>query len=146
MSIVVGVSPTSGSPNALRWGAEEAALRGVPLVAVMAWRAPRAPAAPGGRPPVTVASTASTSYGRDAMAALLGYIDDALGTDAKVECRVVKGTAANALLTVSGDAQLLVLGEQRSGRLGSVKTSLLAPHLVLKASCPVVVLPADAAS
>jgi nucleotide-binding universal stress UspA family protein len=142
--IVVGVSPTSGSPNALRWGAEEATLRGLPLLAVMAWRPPRPPAAPGGRPPATLASTAVANYGQDAMGTLLGFVDDALGSEVTVECQVVKGNAANALLSASGDAQLLVLGEPRSGRLGAVKTSLLAPHLVLKAPCPVVVLPAAA--
>ena len=44
--VVVGVSPTSGSPAALRWGAAEAARLGAPLVALSAWRPPRAPIAP----------------------------------------------------------------------------------------------------
>jgi nucleotide-binding universal stress UspA family protein len=141
MSIIVGVSPRSGSPNALRWASEEAKLRGTTLEAVMAWRPPRAPGAPGGRPPATVASIASDDYAGEAMLALRGFVTEALGDGADVECHVVRGSAASALLSSAGRAQLLVLGEPRPGRLSGVKSSLLAPQLVLKARCPVLVLP-----
>lgn len=145
MTVVVGVSPTTGSPAALRWGAEEARLRGVPLVAVLAWRPPRPPGAPGGRPPVGVAEIASEDPAAEADNKLRSYVADALGADVDVECVAVRGSEVNALLSAAKGAQLLVVGEPRPGRLASMLASLVAPQLVLKAHCPVVVMPSAAA-
>jgi nucleotide-binding universal stress UspA family protein len=139
--IVVGVSPNTGSPAALRWAAEEAALRGTKLRAVLAWRPPRAPAAPGGRPPATVVSTASTDHAAVAEEALRGYVAKALGSDDAVECRAVKGNAVSALLAAAADAQLVVVGEPRPGRVAAVRASLVAPVLIAQAKCPVVAMP-----
>jgi nucleotide-binding universal stress UspA family protein len=142
--IVVGVSPTTGSPNALRWAAAEAQLRNLPLRAVMAWRAPRPPGASGMRPPATPA-VASDDYGRDADERLRGFVAGALGADTNVECVVVHGSEVNALLSSARGAQLLVIGEPQPGRLASMMSSLTAPHVVLKAECPVVVMPSAVA-
>ena len=142
--IAVGVSPTTGSPSALRWAAAEAQLRGMPVKAVMAWRAPRPPGAPGGRPPMTSAA-ASDDYGRDAEERLRGYVQSALGSDADVDCVVVHGSEVNALLSSARGAHLLVIGEPRPGRLASMMSSLTAPQVVLKAECPVVVMPSAVA-
>jgi nucleotide-binding universal stress UspA family protein len=142
-AIVVGVSPTSGSPAALRWAAEEARLRAAPLRAVMAWRPPRPPAAPGGRPPAGLPA-ADDDPESDARARLQDFVRDALGADganAAVDCVVVKGGAVNALRSAARDAQLLVIGEARAGRLNSVRSGLVAPKLVVDAGCPVVVMP-----
>jgi nucleotide-binding universal stress UspA family protein len=139
-AVVVGVSPTTGSPGALRWGLDEALLRGVPLHAVMAWRPPRPAGSPGGRPPVGLST--SDDYAGDAETRLRDFVTTALGAETKVECRVVKGNAVTALLSEAMQAQLLVVGEPRPGRLSSVRASLVAPQVVLKASCPVVVMPA----
>ncbi|MGH8959749.1 MAG: universal stress protein [Jatrophihabitantaceae bacterium] len=142
--IVVGVSPTTGSPNALRWAAEEAELRGAPLMAVLAWRPPRAPAAPAGRPSTTALSGATADHAKIAEEALHGFVTVALGRVGKTRCRAVKGTAVTALLEAASDAQLLVVGEPRAGRLASVRASLVAPQVVVKASCPVVAMPGAA--
>ncbi len=139
-SVVVGVSPTTGSPVALRWAADEAALRSVPLHAVMAWRPPRPPGAPGGRPPIGLVSGDPAA---EAEEALREHVRTALGPAADVECSVVRGSAVSALLSAAADARLLVIGEPRPGRLNSVRASLVAPQVVLRASCPVVVMPAS---
>lgn len=144
--VVVGVSPTTGSPNALRWAAEEAALRGVTLMAVLAWRPPRAPAAPAGRPSPTALSAASEDHATVAEEALRGFVAVALGSVGRTRCRAVKGNAVTSLLEAAEDAQLLVIGEPRPGRLASVRASLVAPQVVLKATCPVVAMPTSAAS
>ena len=138
--IVVGVSPSTGSPSALRWAADEAELRGAPLRAVLAWRPPRAPAAPAGRPPglgTGVAADPATAATRD----LHQHVDKALGAERPVECVAVRGSAVHALLANAADAQLLVVGEPRPGRLASVRAGLVAPQIVQRARCPVVVLP-----
>jgi nucleotide-binding universal stress UspA family protein len=145
MTVVVGVSPTTGSPAALRWGADEARMRGVGLRAVLAWRLPRPPAAPGGRPPATT-SVGSSDYAGDAETALRDFVATALGTADGVECMVVKGSEVNALLTAASGADLLVVGEPRAGRIASMVNSLVAPQVVLKAECPVVVMPSAAAA
>jgi nucleotide-binding universal stress UspA family protein len=139
MTIVVGVSPTTGSPSALRWAAAEAQLRGVPLKAVMAWRTPRPPGAPGGRPPAV--GRASDDYPGAADRTLHEHVRAALGSDDAVTCEVVHGSEVNALLSSAQDANLLVIGEPQPGRLASVMSSLTAPQVVLKAQCPVVVMP-----
>lgn len=139
--VVVGVSPTTGSPRALRWAADYARTHGAPLRAVMAWRPPRAPAAPAGRPSTTVVGVASTDYAGEAEGRLREHVAAALDDGADVECRAVRGSAVSALLAASADAELLVVGEVRPGRTGSMRTGLVAPQVVLKAPCPVVVMP-----
>lgn len=138
--IVVGVSPTTGSPKALKWAAEEARLRGTELTAVLAWRPSRTSAAPAGRPSGT--TNPPLDHARTAEQRLRQFVRSALGTSDGVSCRAVRGTAATALLTAAHDAQLLVVGEPRAGRLASMRTSLVAPQIVLRARCPVVALPA----
>ena len=141
-AIVVGVSPTSGSPAALRWAAEEARLRSVRLRAVMAWRPPRPPAAPAGRPPAGLPD-AGDDPEADARARLQGFVGEALGVDGAdgaIECVVVKGGAVNALRSAASEAQLLVIGEARAGRLNTMRSGLVAPKLVFDAGCPVVVM------
>jgi nucleotide-binding universal stress UspA family protein len=139
MSIVVGVSPTTGSPSALRWAAAEAKLRNLPLRAVMAWRVPRPAGAPGGRPPAS--NVTASEYEGNADEQLRGFVQRALGSDADVDCVVVQGSEVNALLSSARGAHLLVIGEPRPGRLASMMSSLTAPQVVLKAECPVVVMP-----
>jgi nucleotide-binding universal stress UspA family protein len=64
--------------------------------------------------------------------------------EAPIDCVAVHGQAVPALLRISTDAQLLVIGEPRRGRLASMRASLVAPQLVQRAACPVVVLPSSA--
>jgi nucleotide-binding universal stress UspA family protein len=139
-AVVVGVSPTTGSPTALRWAAREAELRNAPLRAVMAWRPPRPPASPGGRPPVGM-SRVTADPAQDAEATLREFVTAALGTDAGVSCSAVRGNAVTALLSEARNAQLLVVGEPRPGRMNSMRASFVAPQVVLRAECPVVVMP-----
>jgi nucleotide-binding universal stress UspA family protein len=141
VTIVVGVSPTTGSPSALRWAAAEAQLRGVPLKAVMAWRTPRPPVSPGVRAPAV--GTTGDDYPTGAETRLRDYVQAALGSADGVTCEVVQGTEVNALLSSAQGANLLVIGEPQAGRLSTMMSSLTAPQVVLKADCPVVVMPSS---
>ncbi|WP_394939919.1 universal stress protein [Psychromicrobium sp. YIM B11713] len=134
--IVVGVSASSGSPGALRMAAREAQLRGVPLIAVQAWSAPRAPSASAGRPPAV--NVDSNQLFSNAERALREQVTETL-SEQEVECRLVRGTPGKVLLNASKGADLLVVDAPR----GSVAVSspLLAHKLVYRASCPVLIMP-----
>ena len=135
--VVVGVSPTSGSPAALRWGAAEAGRLGVPLVALSAWRPPRAPIAPGGRPPaITYDSHQAVDEARGRLA---DQVRDALGDDAEVVTEVVHGSTFRVLLQASETAELLVL--DAPSRLELPEGPTLARRLIYNAECPVVLMP-----
>jgi Universal stress protein family len=136
-TVVVAVSPTSGSPTALKWGADEAARRRSGLVAISAWRPPRAPIAPGGRPP-------GVSYDPDAAIAaakaqLEEHVRAALGDGASVATEIVHGSTFRVLLQASETADLLVL--DAPSRVEFPEAPLLAHRLVYAAECPVVIMP-----
>jgi nucleotide-binding universal stress UspA family protein len=136
-TVVVGVSPTSGSPAALRWGADEAKRRGIDLVALSAWRPARPPIAPGGRPP-------AVSYDADeaisaARTQLADAVRDALGESVQVLTEIVHGSTFRVLLQASETAELLVLDAPR--RLELPEGPTLARRLIYAAECPVVIMP-----
>jgi nucleotide-binding universal stress UspA family protein len=136
-TVVVGVSPTSGSPAALRWGAEEAKRRGTALVALSAWRPPRPPMAPGGRPPgVTYDAEESVRGARDR---LLDQVREVLGGDAEVATDVVHGSTFRVLLQASETADLLVI--DAPSRFDLPEGPTLARRLIYAAECPVVIMP-----
>lgn len=135
--IVVGVSVRSGSPTALRWAADEARRRRCGLVAVRAWRAPRPPSAPGGHPPAVSRDVAGAFTAAEEK--LSADVVEALGPDAKVERRVIKGTPVSVLLKESEGALMLVLDAPR--RTDLTANTLLAHRLMYHVGCPVVVMP-----
>lgn len=98
------------------------------------------------RLPWTVGLTQTPiDFAAEAEEQLRGFVTVALGTADGVECTAIKGNAVGALLAASNDAQLMVIGEPRPGRLASVRASLVAPQVLHRAHCPVVALPAVAA-
>jgi nucleotide-binding universal stress UspA family protein len=136
-AVVVAVSPTSGSPSALRWGAAEAARRQSPLVAISAWRTPRAPISTGARPPVSSVDPESSLA--EARAELAAQVREALGEDAEVKTEVVRGSTFRVLLQASETADLLVLDAPR--RIEFPEAPMLAHRLIYSAECPVVIMP-----
>jgi len=139
--IVVGISRRTCSPDAVRWAAAEAQLRDTRVIAVTAWRGPRPPGGSGGRPPAIIASVdeafaAEQQRIEDRLTELLG--DLAL---LRVDYTLRHGSAAAVLLAASVGAQLLVLDSPRSGNLSTLAKSLIAPQVLAKAPCPVVLMP-----
>ncbi len=138
-TVVVGVSPTSGSPRALAWAAREASAHGGRLVAVRAWR-PAAPvASTGGRlPSVTADADADRAKAQ-------GELDDAvvaaLGSDHDATTRVVVAGRRRALTQAAEGADLLVL---EGPRTGEVSPRWLVGRLLRSVPCPVVVVPVPA--
>jgi hypothetical protein len=137
MSVVVAVSPTTGSPAALRFGAEEARRRGTDLRVVTAWRPSSPPMTSGARPPATNYDPESEL--QSATERLQSQVRSALGDDAPARVEVIHGGKVRVLLQAAETADLLVLDAPRRPRLGPV----LAHRLAYVAECPVVTMPAE---
>jgi len=139
--IVVGVSRLTGSIDAVRWAAAEAQLRQTRVLAVTAWRGPRAPAAPGGRPPAVTAVPVEQAFAEE-RERIVERLTETLGdlTGLGVQFVLRRGSPATVLLAAAVGAQLLVLDSPRSGR-STLPKSLIVPQLVFQAPCPVVLMP-----
>ncbi|HLL64620.1 MAG TPA: universal stress protein [Micromonosporaceae bacterium] len=142
--IVVGVSAGTGSGTALRWAVEEAKRRDGRVRAVMAWRVSPAPGAAGGRPPAQ--KIMEYNQQQIAQETVEDFVADALGDDHQVQCIAVEGPARTVLVSESRDAALLVVDSPRMAKLTSPGARRLAPRLLFRAACPVVVMPAPAHS
>ena len=141
--IVVAVSQSTGSHSALQWAAGEAVLRQARLRAVMPWRAPRPPAAPAARPPV-VPNLGDGDPQAEADERLAAILDAALGPGHDVTPAAVRGTTLSVLLAAASDADLLVLAPPHPTDLIRARAMLLAPQLIFRVNCPVVVIPPSA--
>ncbi|MBK0333037.1 universal stress protein [Brachybacterium sp. MASK1Z-5] len=163
LPIVVGVSRSSGSPAALRWALEESRVRGVPMVALRAYRVPGTAAgsvrpmpsrvADSEDPLRTAALDALRADVRRALGATVDLTDGSDGTDdagpadgargirgdGSVELRAVRGARARVLLEASDAASLLVVDAPRRREIGTGPT--FAAQLVQRARCPVVIMP-----
>jgi nucleotide-binding universal stress UspA family protein len=134
-TIIVGVSPTSGSPGALRWAVEQAAVRGGRVVAVRAWR-PHAPeTSTGGRVPSVVSDDSALASEQSRLAEDVAHV---LGRDHLVDTRVVAGKRRAVLVEESRNADLVVIDAGRSTEVGA---RWLGSRLVRASKCPVVVVP-----
>jgi nucleotide-binding universal stress UspA family protein len=164
--IVVGVDASPGALRALAWAADEARLRLASLQVVHAYQA-QALAAPlyfpsqeglpgramaaGGRPPreeTTEALEEQTQFqeavrrqAEDMLAGLLDEVGETVeGID--VQPSVVEDrNPAQALVELSADADLLVVGSRGRGGFTSLLLGSVSHAAVLHATCPVVVIP-----
>ncbi|WP_440558543.1 universal stress protein [Streptomyces sp. SCPE 10] len=133
--VVLGVTEKGACPAAVRFAAEEAALRGVPLEAVRAWRRPAHTTA--GHPPLSGAPVPAQEEAAEALEEALRDLPDGL----RAQRRAAEGPARDVLVGASGDAGLLVVGvRRRSGRFGS-RLGRVAHGVLHHARCPVAVVP-----
>jgi nucleotide-binding universal stress UspA family protein len=144
-SIVVGVDGSDASHEAVRWAAEEARLRFVPLVAVHAWSF--VPAQPIGDPGM-LAMPAGDLPGQlsaesdAARIALDEAVDAALGPEPgiEVERKLVEGDAGEVIVSESGSAELVVVGSHGRSGFKAALLGSVSRHVVDHAKCPVVVV------
>ena len=134
-TVVVGVSPTSGSPTALVWAHAQAEANGGHVIAVRVYQSPHLPAAPGGTSSRIPQDPAQLHA--DLQAQLERDVAEVLGPDHQVELRVIRGGKRRALLEQTHEADLLVIDAPRTPSM----SPLLAHRIVYAASCPVVVMP-----
>jgi len=147
-NVVVGVDGSPGADRALRWAAEEAALRGARLRIVHAWRVPLLEAIPApyvvGLPAPPVDQEAvGESYRVRASKVLEDAVGRVLGSDqgAEIEETLVEGPPAAQLLRAAQDADMLVVGSRGHGGFAGLLLGSVSQQVAHHAPCPVVIVP-----
>jgi nucleotide-binding universal stress UspA family protein len=142
--VIVGVNGSLGSLQALRYAADEARQRDVPLLAVIAW------VPPGGD---LAERRHSSPYLRKiwreaAWERLRAAFDDGLGgfpADLRVEPHVERGETGPVLVDVANQPEdLLVVGTGRRGALGRMAHRSVGRYCLAHAKCPVLAVPPSA--
>jgi hypothetical protein len=106
----------------------------------MAWRTSGLPGATLGRVPAQAIVDARPEQ-RRAAETLSEFVADALGDDHDVELRAVEGKAKAVLLEEAEHAALLVLDSPAVAKLYDPSARRLAPQVIYRSPCPVVVMP-----
>jgi nucleotide-binding universal stress UspA family protein len=139
--VVVGVTGSPGSLQALRYGADLARAHRAALVAVLAWTPPGGDYADRRHP-----SPALRQVWRDsATQRLLAAIGLAFGgspADLHFEARTLRGEAGAVLVSEAGEADdVLVIGAGRRGWPGRVTSCRVSRYCLAHATCPVLAVP-----
>jgi nucleotide-binding universal stress UspA family protein len=141
--VVVGVDGSAGSKAALRFAMEDAARRGVPVEAVVAYT-----------PPdywtdlnvvgVEESDRLRTRLRTEAESRVRALVDEVTATlqgDApEVSIRATHGAVAGVLIRESHGADLLVVGSRGHGGLSSVLLGSTSLQCTMHATCPVTVV------
>ena len=142
--IVVGVHGSLGSLQALRFAAEEARWRNVPLVPVIAWIPPGSDLAERRYPSPylrKVWSDAAKNRLVDAFETGLGGMPD----DVVIQGRVERGETGPVLVDVADKpGDLLVIGTGRRSLIGRALRKSVGRYCLAHARCPVLAVPPSA--
>lgn len=136
--IVVGVDGSEHSVDALRWAAQEAALRGATMKVVASFATPIMStgyevAVPD---PSDLAAASNTMLG----AALDTLRGEGLLEGVDVVTEALEGHAGEQLIRLSEDADLLVVGARGHGGFLGLLMGSVTTYVVNHARCPVVVV------
>jgi nucleotide-binding universal stress UspA family protein len=135
---VVGVDGSTNSSEALRWAADQAALTGAELRAVLVWEFPYMEVVPSGLG-VTLPPYSEMEQG--AAAKLDETIEKAsLPEGIDIERVVREGPPARVLIEEAKDADLLVVGSRGRGGFLGLLTGSVATQAVNHSPVPVVVI------
>jgi nucleotide-binding universal stress UspA family protein len=142
--IVVGIDGSLHGDDALRWAVAEAARRGVGVRAVVAHEPPDAWMTPYGMPLTGDSGEirhAVENSARTRVEAIRGELDEAQRA-VPVEVVAVTGPATWVLTQEAQGAEMLVVGHRGRGALRSTLLGSVGLSVVLRAPCPVTVVPA----
>lgn len=134
--VVVGVGEDGKESPAVRFAADEARRRGVPLEAVRAWRCP----AHESTDHPLMAGEPARLHEKRAVEALDAAVRD-VPADVEVHRHTVEGHARSVLLDAAADADLLVVGAKRRDVTFGLQLGRIAHAVLHHSSCPVVVVP-----
>lgn len=138
--VVVGVSGSPGSLQALRFAVEQARALEATLLPVIAWEPPGGDSALRPYP-----SRVTDAWADAAEARLLGAFDQSLGgppTELPTEPHVVRGRPGHVLVAFADRPHdLLVVGKGRPGFTRRSRCGQVTKHCLTYAGCPVVTVP-----
>jgi nucleotide-binding universal stress UspA family protein len=147
--IVVGVDASPGARAAARWALMEGVRRHADVDVVACWHVPYLTEA-GGYGLITVTPEDLMAGVRDDAQRCLGALEvectSAREAGTAVHLRMVEGDAAESLVIESKGALMVVVGRHGRGAVGRVLLGSVGNFVVAHATCPVVVVPADAAA
>jgi nucleotide-binding universal stress UspA family protein len=138
--ITVGVDSSKSSADALRFAIEEARLRGATIRAVTAWQADTIYAGYGGvllQEENAAHEKAATELQDNAIAAVVRGLDDV----PLIERRVVRAHPGQALVELSRDAALLVVGTEHKGVLKRAMAGSTGAYCQKYSQIPVAIVP-----
>jgi len=141
--IVVGIDGSTHADDALRYAVAEAALRGLPVRAVAAHEPPDAWLSPYGLPLIADSGEvreAVEDSARTRVEAVRSELDETERA-VPVEVVAVTGPATWVLVQEAQRADLLVVGHRGRGALSSTLLGSVGLSVVLRAPCPVTVVP-----
>ena len=144
--IVVGIDGTDHAAAALRWAADEAALRSATLVAVHAWSfVPVTTPADSGLVPMAWTESMEVLDASRAAAERVAaeQVREVLGEEHGAVVKIVEGGPAAVLREAAQDADLLVVGNQGRGNLASALLGSTSAEVADSAPCPVVIVRAQ---
>ncbi|HYH32704.1 MAG TPA: universal stress protein [Pseudonocardia sp.] len=138
--VVVGVDASACALDALDWAAAEAATRELPLRVVHAC----VPPATGDPYGVLAAAADDRAYRQAGQEVLDEAVSRArsVAPECRISARLVIGPPAQAILEHARDAELVVVGNGRTGRLRRLLARSVGGQVVAHAGCPVAVVPA----
>jgi len=139
--IVVGVDGSACSDVALRFAAEEAALRGARLRVVCAWEIPAMVFAGGWAVPADLISEFEEGA-KDVVAKALSQVTR-LQPGVDREGASPNGHAGEVLLKEAENADLLVVGSRGLGGFASMLLGSVSQQVAHHARCPVVIVHRD---
>ncbi|MGW5686163.1 universal stress protein [Nonomuraea sp. NPDC003754] len=132
MNVVVGYDGSDYSMQALDWAMDEAELRRLPLTVAHAWQWPYGEADEEAKLHLRKAAEHVLWHGADCARHVSSV--------GKVETDLYEGKAAERLVTLSGEADLVVVGSRGLGGLPLAVLGSVATQVATYASCPVVVV------
>lgn len=139
--VVVAVDGSDASKNAVRWAANTAFKRGIPLRIAASYTMPQFLYAEGMVPPKELFD--------DLQAETLEKIEEARGIahevvpELKIGHTVAEGSPIDMLLEMSKDVTMIVMGSRGMGGLSGMVMGSVSASVVAHASCPVVVVRED---
>jgi nucleotide-binding universal stress UspA family protein len=137
--IVVGVDGSEPADRALHWAAGEAKARNARLKIVSAWYVPALVYASGYGPPM-VAPSAEESSLHAAQEMAQGAATELESMGLAAEAVTVHGSAAEALIEASAEADLLVVGSRGHGGFAGLLLGSVSSQCAHHANCPVVIV------
>jgi nucleotide-binding universal stress UspA family protein len=141
--VVVGVDGSKHAEAALRFAAEEAALRRAPLRIVHAWQFPPFEFPTDVRDSADALPGLMRAMSDDAEAVVQAAVALVKEYQPSVPCepRVVEGHAGSALLEAAEGAALIVVGSRGRSDFAGMLLGSVSHQVLHHASCPVTVVP-----